>query len=134
MTANFSTRTYRLVHSIVHHFVTHPLRGEVRERVVRWKHTLENGLIPQGRAVLHRADGSMCCLGVACHLINPDGWVPSRKDSTFLFNEREDLPEATTLALYGMDERVARLFAELNDDEGFSFEEIAEVLQLALDH
>ena len=39
----------------------------------KWVDALESGRFKQGKGVLHRTDGTWCCLGVACALAIEDG-------------------------------------------------------------
>lgn len=129
----FSATAFRRVQKILAHFTANPLTSGARDRIVTWRDALLSPQYTQTSEVLHRTDGSMCCLGVACNLTNPEGWAEDRMSCVFTFNEKDDVPDAMTLALYGMDDKVAGLFAELNDDDRLTFEEISQVLDLVLD-
>ena len=40
----------------------------------KWLDALRSGKYKQGRGILRRPDGSFCCLGVLCDIIDPNGW------------------------------------------------------------
>lgn len=40
-----------------------------------WSEALRSGKYEQGKTVLKTEDGKFCCLGVLCHVVDPDGWA-----------------------------------------------------------
>lgn len=45
-----------------------------KERILKWVEALESEKYKQAYAALRKADGSMCCLGVACEISTVASW------------------------------------------------------------
>lgn len=111
----------------------------------KWVVALRSGEYVQGRALLRSADDRFCCLGVACELAALEGAVPgfdhdSYAGSTALL----PLPVVDWLGLsstYGdlVNEipwadspaapRSAAALTELNDNLGWTFDQIADLIE-----
>lgn len=70
----------------------------------------------------------MCCLGVLCHLIAPERWAFQRRNETWKYDGRDDLPHSMILRDAGISMETAKEFAELNDG-GMRFPEIAKYVR-----
>ena len=88
-----------------------------KELVERWCDALESGEYKQGKGSLYNSDsGEYCCLGVLCAVLDPDntgGWqgfsiIPNKFKQMFKF-----------------DMTAQSHFVGLNDQEGWSFNELA---------
>ena len=88
----------------------------------KWVAALRSGKYEQCRGDLRRGD-KFCCLGVACDLIDKDGWEKEVGSFGMGWNgyESADLPFILS------DE--SRILVELNDTAGLSFEEIADYIE-----
>lgn len=115
---------------------------------VRWIHALRLGHDPlnpgseyrQGTDSL-RCDGGYCCLGVACDLVDPDGWgyVDDDRDFITFDGDQMDVPTRVRLA-FGVHELETgwngwtpgdRAISNLNDS-GSSFAELADIIEARL--
>lgn len=87
----------------------------------------------QGRLALRESDGStqFCCLGVACDVIDHNGW--NSGVSMLTWREKQTvIPNDYTLAKLGLSRSEAQVLAGLNDREDATFEDIALVLEYQL--
>lgn len=83
-----------------------------------WVSKLEDGSYTQAAGRLRSGD-SFCCLGVMCDLADPDGWDGNRFGPEFV-----DMPPEEVLLSFGVSQRLASIYAEMND-ELLPFKEIA---------
>ena len=88
----------------------------------KWVAALRSGKYKQGRGALRKGD-TFCCLGVACDLIDKDGW----EDGTFGMGWNGTGCESTDLPFINSDEAIS--LSELNDKERLSFKEIADYIE-----
>jgi hypothetical protein len=113
-----------------------------QELKAKWLEALRSGKYKQTQGVLNRVKEEhiagvvkpvgMCCLGVLCDIIDPNGWVPTARERVMAFRRREItgyLPEEI--------EDIARLGAHdmilaASNDTGQSFEEIADYIEKVL--
>ncbi len=107
----------------------------------KWIEALESGKYQQGRTVLHKDTGAMCCLGVAAHILaEENGIVPSvikagLYTGCYIYQDDATIaPEYVIKALSlrdalggGKDGNAALVV--LNDDLKYSFAQIAERLR-----
>lgn len=102
-----------------------------------WVKALRSGQFPQGSGRLayqdNVGDGTVeyCCLGVACEVANVTWWKPIFGGSFHLFTieGNEGIPTDDVLAKFGLDEHQATVLASVNDSEGLSFSEIADLIE-----
>jgi hypothetical protein len=47
----------------------------------KWLAKLQDGSYDKGMNQLRNADDTYCCLGVACDILDPDGWNKGREDT-----------------------------------------------------
>lgn len=107
--------------------------------IKKWVAALRSGEYAQGKHRLHNADG-YCCLGVACKIFidKPivrrygfiDGGLPSAQP---------DAPEwlknlGTDIRFKGDEEEKGLFLSYLNDELNYTFDEIADILELAYIH
>lgn len=109
------------------------LKPEQRARLIKWVEALRSDKYVQTNNQLKNPKtGAMCCLGVACHLINPFLWG---SDGEYYYPDRKmgdfecELPPVEVQQLYGMDEELCSVFAGFNDNEGLTFPEIADKIE-----
>lgn len=106
----------------------------------KWIEALESGKYQQGKGVLHRDTGAMCCLGVAANIFaEENGIVPEQiksgryagcykyKDTTTVAPEY--VIDALSLrdSIGSAEHQVA--LVSLNDGDGYNFANIAGVLR-----
>lgn len=99
----------------------------------KWIAALRSGKYPQGQGALNR-NGSFCCLGVLCDVVEPESWQPRDggydgleppdvDPNAFLpkrIYEAVDLPKASQFELARM------------NDMGLSFKKIAKHIEESL--
>ena len=85
-----------------------------------WIETLRSGIYKQCKGALRNGD-TFCCLGVACDLIDKDGWEDGPFGMGWNGYESDDLPFILS------DE--SHILVGLNDTAGLSFEEIADYIE-----
>lgn len=107
-----------------------------------WINALRSGKYKQGRSKL-RHDDHFCCLGVLCDLVNKDNWQehphynlpPSWVDMTGTYNAG-GLPIPLGERLFtAKNHSVSDVFyfLALKNDNGYSFEEIADYIEAELE-
>jgi len=120
--------------------------------IKEWIEALRSGEYQQGKHMLKVNDDTYCCLGVLCDKVKPKEWKLNGEDYT-IYNEEESLPieilkilevedrggnfyinsENTELRkiLQGVDCDDYEYFelAELNDNYGLTFDQIADILE-----
>lgn len=52
----------------------------------KWVAALRSGEFEQGRRNLRSSDDKFCCLGVLCHIIDPNGWRLDQEKGRYLFD------------------------------------------------
>ena len=85
-----------------------------------WIETLRSGIYKQCKGALRKGD-TFCCLGVACDLIDKDGWESGAFGMGWNGSDSTDLP------FIHPDEALD--LVKLNDGERLSFEEIADYIE-----
>lgn len=63
----------------------------------QWLSDLRSGKIKQGRSVLRGKDETMCCLGVACNIIDPSGWHLSTTREKWMWHIGCAMPDGVRL-------------------------------------
>ena len=108
-----------------------------------WINALRSGKYKQGRDNLRHGD-HFCCLGVLCDLVNKDNWQDNPKDSGRppswvdgdLTYDAGGLPIALGERLFtSKSASVGDVFCFLvqKNDDGFSFEQIADYIEAELE-
>lgn len=95
---------------------------------LRWAEALESGKFEQAEGALKDSAGHFCCLGVACELYDPSKWKVDEE----LYVEYEGMlgiPPPPVLERFGITEDQANYLATLNDSQGKTFKEIAQVIR-----
>ena len=97
----------------------------------RWIAALRSGESTQAIGWLRRSEKSRCCLGVLCDVVEGGGWdghtyvdADGRRDSLF--------PPLGVLDAAGVACSQARHLSYLNDGRGFTFDEIADYIEVNL--
>lgn len=86
----------------------------------KWIAALRSGKYIQGQKYL-QADGKFCCLGVACDVIDSNGWKNTAGWTAVIPSE--------TAARLNLEINVQKQLWKLNDHEGRSFLEIADWIE-----
>lgn len=102
----------------------------------QWVAALDSGEYKQGKGKLHNENNEYCCLGVACKITIPkhliqcsenviSGGLPSiqRAAPQWLREINDDFNDKTNKSL-----------SSLNDEDGYTFPEIATLLELVYVH
>lgn len=80
-----------------------------------------------------RNDCGFCALGLLCELVDPSGWSEpvERDEFSAYYRHRgsETFPTPATIALAGLDTVAAAAVADMNDDHGKTFPEIADWIE-----
>ena len=117
-----------------------------RSLLNKWIARLEDPTTKQGKNMLLKKDGSMCCLGVLCDIVDPNGWTEMPDEDWgllrkfFVYNKDSnssylELPKnladelnmfQTGYPIEGKKDSIALI--NMNDD-GISFKEIAALLR-----
>ena len=105
----------------------HPMTPKQVERNQNWVKALRSGEYRQGVNFLERRNGECCCLGVASKLLRDNHAVG-------------DDGEYKHFGDYGLMSPQGRIFytkfslADLNDNHGWTFEEIANLIEASLEY
>lgn len=131
---------------------TLPTQEESRQRIKEWVDALRSGKYNQAQGYLRTAEG-FCCLGVACHVVNPIPWEVSHINIGGCTHYGYEHPDYTAILpkhiaqFYGMGNN-SSAYTSIRDrdgelielaglnDEGFPFSQIADLIAagLLLDH
>lgn len=113
----------------------------------KWLEALRSDRYTQGTGVLRSADDKFCCLGVLCDLAEREGVVTAGRDQDLIdefpnmdisWNYNGDDAELPTAVLTwaGLESRNPLLLSgsaiELNDEEQYTFDQIADEIEEAL--
>lgn len=94
---------------------------KMNDNVRTWLRDLRSGEYEQGTGRLVASERHYCCLGVACvHAITPNPFWDEH--TTLILSEYSQL---------SMEARDVETLVSLNDDYGFSFSEIADIVEQA---
>lgn len=116
---------------------------------IEWRRNLSaalrSGKYEQGQGRLRTKEGKFCCLGVACDLLAPESWI-FHADGEPTFSDRNSLqcvyPPQYVATAFGFPYEKLTIdsapqfgvrLADLNDNKGKSFAEIADVLDAETD-
>ena len=99
----------------------------------RWVKALRSEEYKQGDAALHYED-TYCCLGVLCDLVDPNGWDCTNgadhvERSMTRHQGFDSMPSTQVLIEADLDDHNAHTLAGLNDEQGWSFEQIADWIE-----
>lgn len=89
----------------------------------KWIEALRSGKYRQTREILKDGKG-YCCLGVLCDVTQPDRWVGDNYDNL------SNYPPNWVIEKAGIPKHHVQMYAHLNDDYGYSFADIAAVVEL----
>lgn len=101
----------------------------------KWAEMLESGEIKQAKGQLRKGD-AMCCLGVLCNLHAQDNpeYAAAQKYKKY-YGGNSDTPPQAVLEWAGLATDLPytaehpKGLANLNDNEGYSFEQIAKIIR-----
>ena len=103
-----------------------------------WVTALRSGKYKQGRDMLN-ACNEMCCLGVLCDIYDPSGWIgdPDSECYSFLYSPNigksvDIYPPLEVLDWASLSNDVQLHLAELNDNRGLTFNQIADWIEANL--
>ena len=99
----------------------------------KWIKALRSGKYKQTTSVLRNLDG-FCCLGVLCDISERGKWKRAKGGKVFVFNDWYDKTMPNEVIEWaGMNNGFGLLpdtsLTDLNDHEGKSFDEIADVIE-----
>jgi len=101
------------------------------EKIETWIEVLRSGLYKQTKGKLQDHKG-FCCLGVACDIFISEQDI-ERSYENFLVGSvpgsQEDSPSWLKVINWDFDVKTSKSLTGLNDDGGFTFDEIADLLQ-----
>lgn len=97
-----------------------------------WVSALRSGEYKQTKGSLHDKHG-FCCLGVAVDVLIDDDWIPDLVNECYTLDGEGGLLSYSTLLKIGLSKNAQEHLACLNDD-GESFEYIADVIERNFDH
>lgn len=101
-----------------------------------WIAALRSGEYKQGRGCLQSEDG-YCCLGVACKALIPEDKLELNDDGFLNAGyplSQPNAPEWLKNINVDFSKKAGRSLDVLNDCEGFTFDEIADVLEAVYVH
>lgn len=97
----------------------------------KWLEALRSGALRQGRLQLRTQDDRFCCLGVLCHIVDPNGWSSRGQHDGFRHSvdfsghcESDDLVPAV-----GISQLQCSTLVRMNDGDGCDFAEIADWIE-----
>lgn len=98
-----------------------------------WIEALRSGKYEQGESSLRNGD-KMCCLGVACDVIDPEGWegFPNKKiipGVNWFWKRLGSTLDMATQELLGLDTITCNRLIDFNDRQGKDFNFIADWLE-----
>jgi hypothetical protein len=103
-----------------------------KELKERWITALQSGNYEQAKGYLC-VGNRLCCIGVLCDIVDSNKWSTcfGRAENYDFDDEGTDyeFPPPGWLKTVGLDYHLAQKLAVLNDHEGKSFAEIAEVIK-----
>jgi hypothetical protein len=102
----------------------------------KWANELRSGLHEQGRNTLEDEDGRLCCLGLACKIFIPEnkqkisdgvlkGFYPINQPNAPTWLRRIDAK---------LNRKLGSKLSYLNDRMDYSFDEIADLIELVYVH
>ena|SRR5258708_25128969 len=93
-----------------------------QELKTRWVEALRSGKYKQGKNYLKNDDGTMCCMGVLCDIIDPAGWSIGYR--VFWHEEYECYPPHSII-----DIRNSNHLGIMNDEDDMNFDQIADWIE-----
>jgi hypothetical protein len=106
----------------------------------KWIDALRSGKYKQGTKILRRND-EYCCLGVLCDIVDPEGWTPLLgflDEGKYIHHGALEHPDDTVVKVTGLKDRIGSLekvvgcsanLISLNDNAGYTFEQIADIIE-----
>lgn len=105
--------------------MTKEFKPELRQK---WIDALKSGRYKQGKSALKNKHGGYCCLGVACDIVDPNGWKCGGfwryGEMMYMTSPPEDVRRMIGITLSTQGQLIL-----MNDFDGKSFFEIAEYLE-----
>lgn len=109
--------------------VKHPSKNSIQ----KWIDALRSGEYDQTKGLLQNNLGH-CCLGVACDIFIPESKLRINSGNTTMYggvpSDQKHAPKWLKYMNEVFDAAMGVELTDLNDHEGFSFDEIADLLQL----
>lgn len=99
-----------------------------REWKEKWLEALRSGRYQQGRSALRRTNGTMCCLGVLCDLVDPSRWGEPGSAGLIPFGDSDVLGYPPPSVLEETGDFNDCILASRNDN-GDTFEQIADYIE-----
>lgn len=107
-----------------------------KQRLNEWIAALRSGDWEQGSGTLQCGDGSFCCLGVLCDLIDADAWEKGNDGYVSWNGACGDLTQVSFSCVpddYFLAEDLQNTLIGMNDQQGASFDDIANYLEANAD-
>ena len=100
----------------------------------RWIEALRSGEYKQGMHYLRKRNDEYCCLGVLCDLFDNTKWDTYFNDSSSYEGVHYDTmfassPPKHIMCEVGLTPVEINLLTDMNDEKGWSFEEIADLIE-----
>lgn len=110
-------------------------RLELQKNIKKWVRALDSGKYKQGKGRLQRGD-TYCCLGVACKIFIPKDkqLIIDGELSGLLPSMQPNAPQWLKYISNYFVLKTGTLLSDLNDQEKFTFSEIATILELIYIH
>jgi hypothetical protein len=99
----------------------------------KWLEALRSGKYAQTQQCL-KDDSGFCCLGVAADIIDPSTWVMRPRDDFYSFVDPSGNKVSSWFNQYlynvtGLDSDAESILMQMNDDNGSTFEQIADWIE-----
>jgi len=111
-----------------------------KKQFLKWIKALRSGKYKQGKGNLQSADGSYCCLGVACRVLIPKSKLKLDIDNILLGHlpgNQKNRPDWLDIISDDFEYKAKGWLPFMNDRDGrdgFTFDEIADCLELVYIH
>lgn len=96
-----------------------------------WLIALRSGEYKQGKGELRSRNNKFCCIGVACQVMNPNNWKENDIEwiASYMFDGEGFIAPRSLLKESGLSNGFYSSLYPLNDEMGFSFENIADYVE-----
>ena len=108
-----------------------------KEDLKIWIKALRSGKFKQGKNRLQESKTEYCCLGVACKVLIPKHLLETHGKGLLIGKEPEDQlhsPQWLADIDFNFDVTTGKSLMRLNDEENFTFNEIADLLEAVYIH
>ena len=110
-----------------------------QQNVLKWVEALRSGKYKQGQGALNYNNEKFCCLGVACEIFKDEYNIKKTKtfyipppiitnSKYFSYNGNNSYLTPKTKKILGIRNSIDTLFANMNDNDEFDFNTIANII------